>query len=96
MNHRRARARRAHNCFRFAGFKQLDEVLGNPARFEAVTGIKCRLTAAGLPIVEFYFATSTAQHLEGADANGAPHLIDDAGDEEPDFQRVTTPLMYPG
>jgi hypothetical protein len=28
--------------------------------------------------------------------NGVPQLIDNAGDDEPDFQRVTTPLMYPG
>ena len=60
-------------------------MLRHALRFGAIAGIECRLAATGLTLVKFDFATGPAQDLDRAGADAAPHLINDAGNEQADL-----------
>jgi len=57
------------------------KALGQLTGFAAIAGIKSRLPATGLPLVELHFAANAAKHFNGADTDCAPKLIDKTGDE---------------
>ena len=90
MHHRGARAGGTDDEFGIALFAQLDEALGNPSSLHLISGVESRLPTASLPLIKFDFATGATQHFDGARADAGPHLVDDAGYKQPDFDcRIT-------
>src|ERR1043166_5887072 len=85
MHHRSARTRRAHDEIGRALFEYLNKAAGDAHGFIPITGIESRLAATSLPFIKFNFTTGTAQDFDRADADTAPHLIDDTGNEQADL-----------
>jgi hypothetical protein len=81
MDHGRTRSRRTDDRFGSGLFEDFDEPPGQGARFLPIAGVKGRLAAAGLPLVEYYFTTRTPQHFDRGSADRRPKLIDQTGDE---------------
>jgi hypothetical protein len=82
MDHGSARPRRTNNRLGITLFKLANESFGKSSRFSSVPCIECRLPAASLPVVKLDFTANATQHFDSAYANGAPKLIDEAGDKE--------------
>src|ERR1041385_4188424 len=92
MDHGGARARRTNDEFGVALFAQIDKTLGYSARLGAIAGIKSRLATTGLSFIEFNFAAGPAQDFDGADADAAPQLIYQAGNEQAHLDRPRTTI----
>ena len=81
LDHAGARARRRDDVIEAA--EALDDTLGEVARRRAIAGVVGGLAAAGLAR-HLDAAAGVLEELHRRKADGRPHQIDEAGDEQPD------------
>ena len=64
-------------------------LLRDRLRIAPVAGIVGRLAAAGLRLRHLDDAAGILQQLQRREADARPKEVDEAGDEEPDFRRLS-------